>query len=143
MWSRPSPKRTCAWPKCESIRTPARQTERGAGHLKAILWTGVLVALIFAGFKVVPVLITEYQFQDGIQNIARFASATRKSNEEVKKAVLEEAQKDDVPIQTEDVKVEGSSGNVHINVDYSVTVDLAVYQWTLNFHPTANNAPAF
>jgi hypothetical protein len=36
--------------------------------------------------------------------------------------------------------VEGNAGNIHINVDYSVTVDLKVYQWTLNFHPAASNA---
>jgi hypothetical protein len=28
-------------------------------------------------------------------------------------------------------------------VDYSVTVDLGVYQWTLNFHPTATNNALF
>jgi hypothetical protein len=36
--------------------------------------------------------------------------------------------------------VVSTSGNVHINVDYSVTVDLKVYQWTLNFHPAVSNA---
>jgi hypothetical protein len=56
---------------------------------------------------------------------------------------LEEAQKEDLPIQAADIKVEGSAGNVHINVDYSVTVDLKVYQWTLNFHPDATNLSLF
>jgi hypothetical protein len=67
----------------------------------------------------------------------------RKSNEQVKQAVMEEAQKEDLPVQAEDVKVEGAQGNVHINVDYAVTVDLKVYQWTLNFHPDASNKPLF
>jgi hypothetical protein len=57
--------------------------------------------------------------------------------------VLEEAQKEDLPVQAADVKVEGSAGNVHINVDYSVTVDLKFYQWTLNFHPDATNLSLF
>jgi hypothetical protein len=59
---------------------------------------------------------------------------------EVQKAVLEEAQKEDLPIQAEDIKVAGTGGNIHITVDYSVTVDLKVYQWTLNFHPAASNS---
>lgn len=87
-----------------------------------------------------PVLINEYQFQDSLQDIARFASVNRKSNEQVRQAVLEEAQKEDLPVEAEDIKVEGSGGNIHINVEYSVTIDLKVYQWTLNFHPAANNA---
>jgi len=89
---------------------------------------------------VIPVLINEYEFQDSLQNIARFASVNRRNNEQVKQAVLDEAQKEDLPVQAEDIKVEGNAGNIHINVDYSITVDLKVYQWTLNFHPAASNA---
>jgi Domain of unknown function (DUF4845) len=114
--------------------------QRGASHLRAIVWTLVLAALVYTAIKVVPVLITEYQFQDAIQNIARFATVQRKGNFEVVQSVLEEAQKDDLPIQKEDIKVEGAGGNVHIYVNYSVTVDLMVYQWTLNFHPAASNS---
>jgi hypothetical protein len=29
---------------------------------------------------------------------------------------------------------------VQISASYSITVDLQVYQWTLNFHPTASNS---
>jgi YbbR domain-containing protein len=100
----------------------------------------VLVAFIYAAAMVLPVLINEYQFQDSIQDIARFASVNRKTNEQIQKAVLDEAQKEDLPVQAEDIKVQINGGNVHINVDYSVTVDLKVYQWTLNFHPAAYNA---
>jgi|ERR1700722_6738429 hypothetical protein len=117
-----------------------RNGERGAGNLKAIIWTMILVAVVYGAVMVLPVLINEYEFQDGIQNIARFASVNRKNIEQVKQAVLEEAQKEDLPIQADDIKVQSNAGNVHIDVDYSVTVDLKVYQWTLNFHPAASNA---
>ena len=41
----------------------------------------ILVSLIYVGFKVIlPVLINEYQFQDELQDIARFASVNRKNN---------------------------------------------------------------
>lgn len=100
----------------------------------------ILAAFIYVAAMTLPVLINEYQFQDSLQDIARFASVNRKNNEQVRQAVLEEAQKEDLPIQAEDIKVEGNSGNIHINVEYSVTIDLKVYQWTLNFHPAANNS---
>jgi len=114
--------------------------ESGKGHLKAIIWTMILAAFIYSAAMVLPVLINEYQFQDTLQDIARFASVNRRNNEQVKQAVLAEAQKEDLPVEAEDIKVEGNAGNIHINVDYSVTVDLKVYQWTLNFHPAASNA---
>jgi hypothetical protein len=117
-----------------------RRNERGAGHLKAIIWTMILVAFIYAAAMLLPVLINEYQFQDSLQDIARSASLYRKSSDQIRQAVLDEAQREDLPVQAEDIKVQGQAGNVHIDVDYSVTVDLKVYQWTLNFHPAASNA---
>src|SRR5579872_2257764 len=91
----------------------SRQNQRGAGHLKAIIWTMVLVAVIYGAVIVLPVIISEYEFQDSLQEIARFASVNHKTNEQIKQSVLEEAQKQDLPVQLEDIKVEGYSGNVH------------------------------
>jgi Domain of unknown function (DUF4845) len=117
-----------------------RNGEKGAGHMKAIVWTLILAAFIYVTAMTVPVLINEYQFQDSLDQIARFSSVGHKSSNEVQKAVLDEAQKEDLPIQAEDIKVAGAGGNIHINVDYSVTIDLKVYKWTLNFHPAASNS---
>jgi cell division protein FtsL len=139
-------RRACGAPARAISSGPARAKssgERGAGNLKAVVWTAILVAFVYTGVMVIPVLINEYEFQDSLQNIARFASVNHKTNEQVKQAVLDEAQKEDLPVQAEDVKVEGAQGNVHIDVAYSITVDLKVYQWTLNFHPDASNQPIF
>lgn len=113
--------------------------ERGAGRLKAIIWTLILAGFIFTCVKVIPVLVNEYELQDGMQTIARFASVNRQSPGDIQKAVLAEAQKDSVPLEADDIKVEAVNGNIRIHADYSVTVDLLVYRWTLNFHPEASN----
>jgi len=119
--------------------SPKRDAEKGAGTLKAIFWTLLLAAFVYVSVKVTPALISEYEFQDGIQTLARFATMNRETPEQIRGAVLKEAQKDDIAIGAEAVKVEAVNGNVKINVDYSVTVDLSVYQWTLNFHPSVSN----
>jgi predicted membrane protein len=121
----------------------AGRGERGAGHLKAIVFTLILASAIYVGFKVIPLLVNEYQFQDGMQTIARFASVNREPSDKIRAEILKEAQKDDVPVQADDIKIVGSAGNVRINVDYSVTADLGVYQWTLNFHPKVTNDALF
>jgi cell division protein FtsL len=129
-----------------SRAVPGRNTaekyggERGAGTLKAIIWTMVLVAFIYVAAMILPVLINEYQFQDSLQTIAQFASVSRKDGDQIKKSVMAEADKEDLPVQAEDVKVTSHNGNIQIDVAYSVTVDLKVYQLTLNFHPAASNA---
>lgn len=117
-----------------------RSREKGAGSLKAIVWTVILVAFVYAAVMLIPVLINEYEFQDSLQNIARFASINRKSSDQIQKSVLEEAEKEDLPVEADDIKVKSVAGNIQIDVSYSVTVDLKVYQWTLNFHPAASNA---
>jgi len=96
-------------------------------------------SFIFVCIKAAPVFINEYQFQDTMQTMARFASVNRQSPEDIRAALLKEAAKNDIPLRAEDIRVTNNNGNVRIEAAYSVTVDLRVYQWTLNFHPTASN----
>jgi len=117
--------------------------ERGAGRLKALVWTLIFVLFVVVAVRVIPIYVNEYEFLDGMQTIARFATVNRQGPDQIRDAVMKEADKDGVTIRKEDVHVGASSGNVNINVDYSVTVDLSVYQWTLNFHPTASNNALF
>jgi len=116
-----------------------RQQQRGSGRLQAIVWLAFMVSMVYVGIKVVPILINEYQFQDAIQNTARFASVGHQSESDIKGAVVKEAEKEDVPVRPEDISVRSQNGNVQIDAEYSVTVDLGVYQWTLNFHPSVRN----
>jgi uncharacterized protein DUF4845 len=120
-----------------------RHAQSGAGRLKAIVWLIILVVMIYVGAKVVPVLVNEYELTDGMQNIARFATVNRQTPAQIQDAVLKEAEKDDVPLTLEDVKAQSINGNVKIEADYAVTVDLGVYQWIMNFHPTSSNNALF
>jgi hypothetical protein len=75
-----------------------------------------------------------------MQTVARMASVSRQTPEQIRTSVLKEAKEADVTISPEDIKVEAVSGNITINAEYSVTIDLTVFQWTLNFHPSASNS---
>jgi hypothetical protein len=113
--------------------------ERGSARLKTVVWIALLGAFIFVCVKVVPVLFSEYQFQDAMQTTARFATINRQSPDEIRKTLIQEAKSKDIPVQPEDIHVTNDAGNVKISADYSVTVDLQVYQLTLNLHPSATN----
>ena len=113
--------------------------QRGAGRLKAIIWLAIFASAIYVGILVIPILINEYQFQDAMTNIARFATANRQSADDIRANLVKEAKSEDIPIKPEDIHVEAQAGNVRISAPYSVTVDLHVYQWTLNFDPSASN----
>jgi len=74
-----------------------------------------------------------------MQSTARFASANRQTADDIRASLVKEAKSEDIPIKPEDIHVESQAGNVRISAPYSVTVDLLVYQWTLNFSPSASN----
>jgi len=116
-----------------------RAGERGAVSLKAVVWLLFFLVSLYVGIKVVPVLFSGYEFEDSMKTTARFASVNRQSPDDIRKNLLTEAQKDDLPLKPEDIKVTQVNGDVQIDASYSVTVDLQFYQWTLNFHPTATN----
>ena len=113
--------------------------EHGGGRFKMVMWLAILCCCIYTGIKVIPVLVNNFQFQDAIQSTARLASVNHQSNDDVRAAIVKEAKEQEIPIQPSDIHVKGENGNVEISAEYSVTVDLGVYRWTLNFHPSAKN----
>jgi hypothetical protein len=117
----------------------ARLKERGSGRFKAMVWLAILALFVFVCIKVLPVLMSGYQFEDAMKTTARFASVNRQSPDDIRKNLLQEAAKDNLPIKAEDLRITSEAGNVHIEGTYSVTVDLNFYQWTLNFHPDVTN----
>jgi Domain of unknown function (DUF4845) len=115
--------------------------QRGSSRVKLITFLVVVVAMIYVGVKVIPILVNNMQFQDAIESTARYASVNRQSVDDIRTSVLKEAENEDIPITAQDIHVKGDGGHVEIVADYSVTVNLGVYQWTLNFHPYAKNNP--
>jgi Domain of unknown function (DUF4845) len=97
--------------------------------------------MIFAAVKIVPAYVENYQFQDSMQSEARFAlSYPKKNADQVRDDLWRKAQDLSIPLaQKDDIKVMMDDTNVTISVDYSVPVDLKLYQFSLQFHPHADN----
>jgi hypothetical protein len=117
-----------------------RHRQAGSSRLKAIVWTGLLVAFVYVCFRVVPLYVTDFQFRDSMETAARFASVNRMSPEDIRKNLLKEAEAAEMPLRLEDIKVSNRNGRIDIEADYTVVVDLHLYQWKLNFHPSASNS---
>jgi predicted membrane protein len=114
--------------------------QAGSSSVKALFWTGLLVAFIYVCFQVVPLYVADYQFRDSMESAARFASVNHLPPDSIRQNLFKEAEKAEMPVKLEDIKVTDHNGRVDIEANYSVTVDLHVYQWTLNFHPSASNS---
>jgi predicted membrane protein len=121
-------------------RSHIRRSQSGSSRLKAIVWTAILAAFVYVCIRVVPLYVNDFQFRDAMESAARFASVNRQSPDEIRKKLLQEAEMAEMPIRLEDIKVVNRGGRVDIEASYSITVDLHIYQWTINFHPTASNS---
>jgi hypothetical protein len=115
--------------------------ERGGSRINLLLTIVILGTMGFVGVKIVPIYVENYQFQDSIQAESRFALTgyPKKSPDDVRNDILKKAKELDLPVKPEDIRVSMTNGAVEISADYSYTFDLAVYQWTHDFHPHADN----
>jgi len=90
--------------------TRSRRSQRGAGKLKAIVFTVILILAIYMAFKIVPAYVSEYQLQDKMQELARFSVVNRYSAEQVRDNVYKAVQELDIPAKRDDIKVTASGG---------------------------------
>jgi uncharacterized protein DUF4845 len=116
-----------------------RYGERGTGKLKAILYTVILVLLIYSAFKIVPVYVQDYQLSDKMQETARFAVVNRYNEEQIRDTIFKEIQSLEIPAKRDDIKVSSSQSVVKISVDYTVPVDLFFYHMDIHFTPSSEN----
>ena len=114
-----------------------RLSESGRITFKAILSLAFLAAVIYAGFKILPVYINDYQLNDYIENQNPFWLTQHASADAIRKNVLAKAQDLDLPLAADEVMVEANLDKVTVSLDYHVPVDLRVY--TLQLHFTHSN----
>jgi hypothetical protein len=131
---------TRAWCAALSPR-PTRRAERGGAKINLFLTLLVLAAMGIAAVKIVPPYVNNYQFQDAINTEARFALTgyPKKTPDDIRQEIYKKAEDLDIPAEPQDIHVDISNGNVSISLDYSIPVDLYVYQFALQFHPHADN----
>jgi hypothetical protein len=120
-------------------RVPAPHSQRGGGTIKAILWTAILIYGAFVAYKILPAYVAEYQLADKMQEQARFSVVNRYSEEQVRDNIFKVVKDLEIPVKREEIKVVSNQDVVKISMDYTVPVDLLVYQLNLHFTPSSEN----
>jgi hypothetical protein len=119
------------------------RSQRGEGKLKAVIYTAIIVLLIYAGVKFIPPYISDYQLSDKMQEQARYAVVNRYSEEQIRDNIFKIVQDLDIPAKREDIKVAASNAVVKISLNYTVPVDLLFYHKDLSFSPSSENKALF
>jgi Domain of unknown function (DUF4845) len=99
----------------------------------------VIASVVYLGWKIVPVYVAKYQFEEAVDDIARAAVVDMRnySDEKVRSAVLAKAQLLDLPVATEDIDVTRRGDDVQISAKYTVHVDVPIYPFDLNFETSS------
>lgn len=114
--------------------------EKGGARLKTLVVLLMAFALVYGAIKIVPIYVTNYQLQDSMQEEATFASVNRKSADNIKSDLQKKLHDLGITADPNSMEVSSDAGNVAISFEYTVPVDLTVYQLQLHFHPHADNA---
>jgi len=120
-------------------RLSSSAAQRGAGTIKAIVWTVVLVYGAFVAYRIIPPYVAQYQLTDKMQEQARFAVVNRYPEDQVRDNIFKVVQDLDIPVKREQIKIVDTNTVVRISMDYTVPVDLLVYHLNLHFSPESEN----
>jgi hypothetical protein len=131
------------WRALAAARPEMRSHQRGAGKIKAIVATAIIVFAFYAMIKIVPPYAAEYQLADKMQEQARFAVVNHYTDEQIRDNVYKVVQDLEIPVKREDIKVAASNQIVKISMDYTVPVDLLSYRLDLHFTPSSENRSLF
>jgi len=116
---------------------------RGGGKLQMLLALAVTAVLVVSAWRIIPVYVKSYQFQDEIRNKCKFAPVDRKSPETVKEELLRFAQEIDLPVAREQLQVNAlGPAAIRVEVKYSVPVDLILFDISIPFEYNVDSKSA-
>jgi len=112
-------------------------SQKGSSKLSTLVWLLVLAIIVYAGIKVVPVYILNYQIQNLFEVNANRVQTTPLND--IKADIAAKLTNMHAPITIDDVIIENNeTGGITISAQYSVVVKF-VDDWQIkfNFKPEA------
>ena len=98
----------------------------------------VLVVAIFAASQIIPVYYHSYQFSEFVHEEVKFAVSARKSTETVRAEIVQQAKELGIPVGRRDIHITRRGPAFTVEIEYSLPLDLSVYQSQLKFHVTGS-----
>lgn len=103
--------------------------QKGEGRGGLIFGLLILGAILFVAAKVVPVAIRVFAFEDEVKETAKYMGG--KKEKMIQDSIYQLAQKEDLPIDLEDIEVEKIQSTLKVNVKYTVPITFPgyVFNW--------------
>ena len=107
------------------------RSDRGEGRLGCVIWVAIFLAVVFVGWKTVPVKVATSRLEDFMVEQAR--SARRQSPRQVRTSILGQARELDLPVRERDCQVTKTEGRIDMRCQFTVSIDFPGYTYDWDF----------
>jgi|SRR5687767_2676821 len=101
---------------------------------KRLFFVAFIVAVIFLAKQYVPPLFSRFQFGDSVRQTVKYAGASNKDVEAVRREIVSAAAEYGLDIKPKDVQFTKRGPSFTVDIEYSWPIDLRFHQHELQFH---------
>jgi hypothetical protein len=124
----------------QSREPRAVRGQRGGARIRAVFFIALLAAFIFFCYKVIPPYFANYQLEDWLKAQIPFFMVNHTTDEALYTSILKEMHNDGIEVTRDNIKiVQNNPNGINVQIEYTVKVDLMVYQWNIHFTPQMNS----
>lgn len=106
--------------------------------LKRLVELVIAAAVLYAGYHAAVVYLHHYQFQDGLEETARFGRG--RSDEQLRERVMQLAAEYEIPLAPEAVVIQTDANATRIAAPYTARIKLLPnYIYELNLEPKGDS----
>ena len=111
----------------------------GKGTFGCLFSLLVLAAAVFAGVKLVPLYYSASSFESDVKTEVSRAGVNFFSDETILKDIVQLAQKNEIRISHDQIKLERLAGQVRVAIAWSEPVDFVFFQYDVPFRVNASS----
>ena len=90
--------------------------QRGVGKITLLVFTVILAALIYSGYKILPFYYCFFEITNQFEQVIRVASEY--SDKEIREKLWYHIKKLELPVEPDDLKIERQAGRMRISMSY-------------------------
>jgi hypothetical protein len=106
----------------------------GKGMIGCIIFLVLIGTAIFMVIRLGPLYFSNHNFRSDLETAVSRAGAKSLKNEVIVDNILATAKMHGIELSPEDITVDRYAGQVHVEVNYAVPVNFALFQRGLKFH---------
>lgn len=114
-----------------------RHRQKGESNFGCLFALVLLLIGILIGYKMIPIKIKAAELKDIVTDESR--AAGQHTDKQIREVILDQAQKLELPVTEESVKINRRANDITVEVEYVVPVNFPGYVYNWNFHHKAEN----